>query len=106
MLRLLKAARSALTSERDSLSPRGYSRRQCQRWFITYREEGFWRSFWSAGYTSVAPPRSSLPKKPSKRARSGYEKRGEIATVAQAHEFLLEKGVHYTLTPRKCRRSS
>jgi hypothetical protein len=22
-------------------------------------------------------------------------KRGEIATVAQAHEFLLEKGVHY-----------
>lgn len=49
----------------------GYSWRQCQRWFATYRRGGL-------GELCEAM------------------KRGDIATVAQAHRFLLGRGVRYT----------
>lgn len=38
MLRLLKS--EECSNLRETAEALGYSRRQCQRWFITYREEG------------------------------------------------------------------
>src|SRR4051794_2941772 len=67
MLRLLKS--EGCSNLGEAAKALGYSRRQCQRWFITYRKEGLEELLVS--------------------------RVGEIATIAQAHGFLLERGVHY-----------
>lgn len=91
MLRLLKSGeRSSLGGAAEAL---GYSWRQCQRWFATYRREGL-------GGLLVSRVGERGPKElVTEEAFSEMEeamKRGEIATVAQAHRFLLERGVGYT----------
>ena len=91
MLRLLKSGESSSLGEAaESL---GYSWRQCQRWFATYRRQGL-------GELLVSRVHERGPSElVSEEAFSEMEeamKRGEIATVAQAHRFLLSRGVHYS----------
>lgn len=90
MLRLLKSGECSNLGE--AAEALGYSRRQCQRWFIAYRREGLEELLVSRvherGPTELV----------SKEAFAQLEeamKRGEIVTIAQAHRFLLERGVHY-----------
>jgi len=91
MLRLLKSGESSSLGEAaESL---GYSWRQCQRWFATYRRQGLGELLVSRVH-GRGPPELV-----SEEAFSEMEeamKRGEIATVAQAHRFLLSRGVHYS----------
>jgi transposase len=91
MLALLKSGEySTLEEAAKSL---GYSRRQGQRWFAAYKEGGM---------------ESMLESRVEERGRSELvteeaffelceaAKRGEIATISQAHEFLLERGIGYS----------
>jgi transposase len=91
MLRLLKSGESSSLGEAaESL---GYSWRQCQRWFATYRRQGLGELLVSRVHER------GPPELVSEEAFSEMEeamKRGEIATVAQAHRFLLSRGVHYS----------
>ncbi len=91
MLRLLKSGEcSSLGEAAESV---GYSWRQCQRWFAAYRREGL-------DELLVSRVRERGPKElVSEGVFSEMEeamKRGEIATVAQAHGFLRSRGVHYS----------
>jgi hypothetical protein len=63
MLRLLRSGECSNLGE--AAKALGYSRRQCQRWFLTYRQERVWRSYWWAGWASVVPL-SWSQKEPSK----------------------------------------
>ena len=91
MLRLLKSGESSSLGE--AAGSVGYSWRQCRRWFATYRREGL-------GELLVGRVRERGPKElVSDEAFWELEeamKRGGIATVAQAHEFLLSRGVRYS----------
>src|SRR5829696_8941756 len=99
MLRLLKSEECRNLGE--AAEALGYSWRQCQRWFKSYSEGGRGR-----------PP--GAPKEQGRRARPpgiGHRrslceeafadlqeamKRGEIATISQADEFLRERhGIEY-----------
>ena len=91
MLRLLKSGEhSSLGEVAEAL---GYSWRQCQRWFSTYRREGL-------GELLVSRVHERGPKElVSDEAFWELEeamKRGGIATVAQAHRFLSERGIDYS----------
>src|SRR3954466_13605625 len=91
MLRLLKSGEcSNLGQAAEAL---GYSWRQCQRWFATYKKGGL---------------KELLKSRVSERGRQelvtpeAFEdleeamKRGEIATIGQADEFLRDRhGVEY-----------
>jgi len=90
MLRLLKSEECSTLGE--AAEALGYSRRQCQRWFITYRREGL-------GGLLVSRVGERGPKELVTEGAfeelEGAMKRGEIATVAQAHRFLSGRGVRY-----------
>lgn len=91
MLRLLKSGEcSSLGEAAESL---GYSWRQCQRWFATYRREGL-----DELLVSRVDERGSCELVTDEAFSEMEEamKRREIATVAQAHEFLCSRGVHYS----------
>ncbi len=93
MLRLLKSGEcSNLGEAAESL---GYSRRQCQRWFLTYRREGLEELLVSRvherGPTELVTEEAFEELEELEEAMKG----GEIATIAQAHRFLLERGVRY-----------
>ncbi len=90
MLRLLKSEECPTLGE--AAEALGYSRRQCQRWFITYREEGL-EGLLVSRVHERGP--AELVTEEAFRGLEEAMKRGEIATVAQAHRFLLERGVHY-----------
>ena len=71
----------------------GYSRRQCQRWFITYSQEGSEELLVSrAGERG----RRELVTEEAWAELEEAMKEGEIASIAQAHAFLLRRGISYT----------
>ena len=90
MLRLLKSEEcSSLGEAAEAL---GYSRRQCQRWFITYRQEGLEELLVSRVHERG--PNEIVTREAFEELQEAM-KRGEIATIVQAHSFLLRRGVHY-----------
>lgn len=91
MLRLLKSGECKNLSE--AAEALGYSWRQCQRWFATYRQGG--KRELLVSRVDERGPKELV----SEEAWGELEeamKRGEIATIAQAHEFLLARGIHYS----------
>jgi transposase len=90
MLRLLKSEECSTLGE--AAEALGYSRRQCQRWFITYREEGLEELLVSR--VGDRGPAELVTQEAFQELEEAM-KRGEIATVAQAHRFLSQRGVHY-----------
>jgi transposase len=90
MLRLLKSGEcSSLGEAAESL---GYSWRQCQRWFAIYRWEGLEELLVSR--VSERGPSELVTEEAFWQLEEAM-KRGEIATVAQAHRFLLQRGINY-----------
>lgn len=91
MLGLLKSEEySTLGEAAKSL---GYSRRQGQRWFAAYKEEGMEELLTSR---VEERGRSELVSEEAFLELEEAMKRGEIATIAQAHEFLVERGIGYS----------
>ena len=90
MLRLLKSAEC--TNLGEAARVLGYSRRQCQRWFITYRKEGL--SELLVSRVHERGPEELVSEEAFEELQEAM-KRGEIATIAQAHRFLSERRVHY-----------
>jgi transposase len=90
MLRLLKSGEcSNLGEAADAL---GYSRRQCQRWLNTYREAGIEELLVSR--VAERGPKELVTQEAWQELEAAM-KRGEIATISEAYNFLLEKGVEY-----------
>jgi transposase len=90
MLRLLKSGECSNLGE--AAEALGYSRRQCQRWFLTYRQEGLEELLVSR--VGERGPTELVTQEAFKELEEAM-KRGEIATIAQAHRFLSQRGVHY-----------
>ena len=71
----------------------GYSWRQCQRWFASYREGGLEELLKSRvserGRQELVTPEAFEELEEAM-------KRGEIATISQADEFLRERGIEYS----------
>jgi transposase len=91
MLRLLKSGECSNLGE--AAQALGYSWRQCQRWFAAYQEGGIEELLKSRvherGRQELATPEALEDLKETM-------KRGEIATIAQADEFLRERrGIEY-----------
>lgn len=91
MLGLLKSEECSTLGE--AAKSLGYSRRQGQRWFRAYKEGGM-----DEMLTSRVDERgrSELVSEEAFEELGEAMKRGEIATVAQAHEFLVERGIGYS----------
>lgn len=91
MLGLLKSEEYSTIEE--AAKSLGFSRRQAQRWFASYKEGGM-----GAMLTSRVEERgrSELVTDEAFSELEEAAKRGEIATIAQAHEFLSERGVGYS----------
>src|SRR5215218_4010464 len=91
MLRLLKSGECKNLSE--AAEALGYSWRQCQRWFATYREGGLQELLKSRvderGRQELVTPEAFEELQEAM-------KRGEIATISQAHRFLSERGIEYS----------
>src|ERR671919_2511026 len=91
MLRLLKS--EECTNLGEVAQALGYSWRQCQRWFASYKQGGL---------------QELLKSRVEERGRQEFVtpeafgelqeamKRGEIATIGQAHRFLSERGIEYS----------
>jgi transposase len=90
MLRLLKPEECSNLGE--AAKALGYSRRQCQRWFKTYREEGLDELLVSR--VGERAPKELVTQEAFQELEEAM-KRGEIATIAQAHRFLSGRGVRY-----------
>ena len=91
MLRLLKSGEcSSLGEAAESL---GYSWRQCQRWFATYRRDGL--SELLVSRVGERGP-SELVTEEAFSEMEEAMKRGEIATLSQAHRFLWDRGIRYS----------
>ncbi len=90
MLRLLKSGECSNLGE--AAKALGYSRRQCQRWFLTYKQEGLEELLVSR--VGERGPTELVTEEAFKELEEAM-KRGEIATIAQAHRFLSQSGVHY-----------
>ena len=91
MLSLLKSGECSTVGE--AVRTLGYSRRQGQRWLCAYKEGSMEELL-----TSRVEQRGRA-ELVSEEAFSELEeamKAGEIATIAQAHEFLLERGIGYS----------
>jgi transposase len=90
MLRLLKSGGCSNLGE--AAKALGYSRRQCQRWFLTYKQEGLEKLLVSRVHERG--PTELVTDEAFEELEEAM-KRGEIATMVQAHRFLSERGVHY-----------
>ena len=90
MLRLLKSGESTHLGE--AAKTLGYSRRQCQRWFLTYKREGLKELLVSRVHERG--PRELIIEEAFEELEEAM-KRGEIATISQAHQFLSGSGVEY-----------
>lgn len=90
MLRLLKSGECANLGE--AAEALGYSWRQCQRWFATYRE-GRLREL-LVSRVGERGPRELVTQEVFGELEEAM-KRGKIATIADAHRFLMERGVEY-----------
>src|SRR5215208_4678002 len=91
MLRLLKSG--ACRNLGEAAEALGYSWRQCQRWFASYRQGGLEELLKSRvderGRQELVTPEAFEELEEAM-------KRGEIATIGQAHEFLSERGIEYS----------
>jgi len=92
MLRLLKSEECANLGE--AAQALGYSWRQCQRWFNSYQQ---------GGLEELLKSRLSERGRQELVTQEAFEdleeamKRGEIATISQADEFLRERhGIEYS----------
>jgi transposase len=90
MLRLLKSGGCSNLGE--AAKALGYSRRQCQRWFLTYKQEGLEKLLVSRVHERG--PTELVTDEAFEELEEAM-KRGEIDTIVQAHRFLSERGVHY-----------
>ena len=91
MLRLLKSGEcSNLAEAADAL---GYSWLQLQRWFAFYRQGGLQELLKSRvderGRKELVTPEAFEELQEAM-------KRGQIATISQAHRFLSERGIEYS----------
>lgn len=91
MLRLLKSTQCRNLGE--AAKALGYSWRQCQRWFSAYRQGGVEELLVSR--IDERGPKELITQEAFEELEEAM-KEGEIATIAQAHRFLLEKGIDYT----------
>src|ERR671910_3391772 len=92
MLRLLKSGECSNLGE--AAEALGYSWRQCQRWFASYREGGLQELLKSRvgerGRQELVTPEAFEELQEAM-------KRGEIATISEADEFLRERhGIEYS----------
>src|SRR5919108_5145325 len=90
MLRLLKS--EECTNLGEAAEALGYSRRQCQRWFIAYRRGGLEKLLVSRVHERG--PKELVTQEVWQELEEAM-KEGEIATIAQAHRFLLERVILY-----------
>src|ERR671910_2309446 len=91
MLRLLKSGEcSNLGEAADAL---GYSWRQCRRWFASYREGGL-EELLKSRVEERGRQESVTPE--AFEELQDAMKRGEIATISQAHRFLSDRGIEYS----------
>src|SRR5215211_927627 len=91
MLRLLKSGECSNLSE--AALALGYSWRQCQRWFASYQEGGIEELLKSRVHERG---RQELVTEEALEDLKETMKRGEIATISQADEFLRERhGIEY-----------
>src|SRR5215208_5028705 len=91
MLRLLKSGEcSNLAEAAEAL---GYPWRQCLRWFTSYRQGGLQELLKSRvderGRQELVTPEAFEELQEAM-------KKGEIATIGQAHRFLSERGIEYS----------
>jgi transposase len=92
MLRLLKSGEcSNLAEAADAL---GYSWRQCQRWFTTYRQ-GALQELLKSRVEERGRQEELVTPEAFEELQEAM-KRGEIATISQAHRFLSERGIVYS----------
>jgi transposase len=91
MLRLLKSGECANLSE--AAEAVGYSWRQCQRWFAIYQRGG--KRELLVSRVDERGPKELVTQEAWEQLQEAM-KRGEIATVSQAHEFLVERGIAYS----------
>ena len=91
MLRLLKSGECSNLAE--AAKALGYSRRQCQRWFLSYKQQEGLEKLLVSRVDERGP--TELVTDEAFEELEEAMKRGEIATVVQAHRFLSERGVHY-----------
>jgi transposase len=90
MLRLLKSGEcSNLGQAAEAL---GYSWRQCQRWFATY-QKGSLKELLLSRVDERGP--KELVTQEAFQELEDAMKKGQIATIAQAHRFLLKRGIDY-----------
>jgi len=91
MLRLLKSGECRNLGEASEAL--GYSWRQCQRWFASYRRGGLEELLKSRvdgrGRQELVTPEAFEDLQEAM-------KKGEIATISQAHLFLSERGIEYS----------
>jgi transposase len=91
MLRLLKSEQCSNLGE--AARALGYSWRQCQRWFASYQQGGIEELLKSRvderGRQELVSPEAFEELQEAM-------KRGEIATIGQAHRFLSERGIEYS----------
>src|SRR5215207_5811343 len=92
MLRLLKSGEcSNLAEAADAL---GYSWRQCQRWFASYKQGGLQELLKSRVDERGCQEELVTPEAFEELQEA--MKKGEIATIGQAHRFLSERGIEYS----------
>ena len=91
MLRLLKSGECPNLAE--AAEALGYSWRQCQRWFASYREGGLKELLTS---TVDERGRQELVTPEAFEELQEAMKKGEIATIREADEFLKERGIGYS----------
>jgi transposase len=87
MLRLLKSEECNNLSE--AAQALGYSWRQCQRWFAAYQEGG--KRELLVSRVDERGPKELITEEAWQELEEAM-KRGEISTVAEAYEFLVERG--------------
>ncbi len=90
MLRLLKSGECRNLGE--AAADLGYSWRQCQRWFASYRKGGLDELLVSRVHERG--PRELVTDKAWEELEEAMKK-GQIATIVQAHQFLSEHGIEY-----------
>ncbi len=90
MLRLLKSGECRNLGE--AAEGLGYSWRQCQRWFATYREGGLQELLVSR--VGERGPKELVTDEVFEELEEAM-KRGQIATIVQAHQFLAQRGIEY-----------
>jgi transposase len=90
MLRLLKSGECGNLGE--AAEALGYSWRQCQRWFATYREGGLDELLVSR--VGERGPKELVTDESFEELEEAMKK-GQIATIVEAHQFLAERGIGY-----------